>query len=161
LRAAPPWLRATVQVWQAANAWWQDEFVGFNFTRQIDLIDVFGLRQQGWQALVWMLAGGGGLWLALIAWGYRPRSRLEQRDELARIWRVLERKLRARGGARSAHEGPLSYAERIGAAHPEHAVNVRAIARRYARLRYGPQPSAPEVLSLRRAVRWLTLRPQR
>lgn len=161
LGAAPPWLRATVQVWQAANAWWQDEFVGFNFTRQIDLIDAIGLRRQGWQALVWMLAGGGGLWLALIAWGYRPRARAEQRDELARIWRLLERKLRAHGGARSAHEGPLSYAERISAAHPEHGASVRAIARRYARLRYGPQPSAPQVLSLRRAVRWLSLRPQR
>jgi transglutaminase-like putative cysteine protease len=149
--ATAAWLSTSVQAWQAMNAWWQDKVVGFTFARQLSLLDRMGLRAQQWHALAWLLGAGGTLWLALIAWAQRPRSGRE-RDGLARAWRVLERKLDG-VAVRAAHEGPVAYVERIGRLRPELAPSLRALARRYARLRYGPSGSAAELQRFRRAVR--------
>ena len=46
---------------------------------------------------------------------------------------------------RYSHEGPLDYAERIASTRPDLAAQVRAIARVYARLRYGAEPKLSEV----------------
>ncbi len=61
------------------------------------------------------------------------------------------------GLPRAAHEGPMEYAERVAAARGDLASEVRAIAQRFALLRYG---DAPDGLSdLRSRVR--AFRPRR
>ena len=145
------WMLTTVQAWQAVNAWWQDRVIGFNFSRQLDLIGKLGLGAAQWQALVWLLAIGGALWLALVAWGLRPRVRVRA-DPLTRAWRRIERKLGNSVAPRAPYEGPIAYAERIGTLHPRLAPSLRALARRYARLRYGPAASSADLERFRRAV---------
>ncbi len=149
---AASWMLPTVLAWQAVNAWWQDQFIGFTFDRQLGLLGKLGLVGQQWQALVWLLAIGGALWLALVAWSLRARA-WARPDPLTRAWHRLERKLGSRVTPRAQHEGPVAYAERIGALHPELATALRALARRYAQLRYGPVASAADLERFRRAVR--------
>jgi protein-glutamine gamma-glutamyltransferase len=152
------WIRNTVQAWQGLNAWWQDQFIGFNFARQLGLLGRLGIRNHDLQALALLLAAGAGTWLALIAWGLRPRAQLATDDGLSRSWRALERKLRRLAPPRAAYECPTDYAARVGRAHPELSATLAALARRYARLRYGPAPGAAQLEQFRRAVRLLHLR---
>jgi protein-glutamine gamma-glutamyltransferase len=148
-----PWLRLPIQAWQATNAWWEDRVVSFNFTRQLDLLNRLGLGEQQRRGLVELLAVGAALWLALIAWGLRPRTWNRSADPLTQSWRLLERKLGRAVGARAQHEGPIAYAQRVGRAHPELARSLQIFARRFAQLRYGPAASASELEHFRRAVR--------
>ncbi|MGH8230753.1 MAG: transglutaminase TgpA family protein [Steroidobacteraceae bacterium] len=149
-----------VQAWQGLNAWWQDEFVGFSLSKQLGLLDRLGFRQHQIRAFALLLAASGALWLALISWGVRPRGRARSVDGLSRSWRALERKLRRVAPARASYEGPMHYAERIGRARPDLAATVQALARRYARLRYGPSASAADYQQFRRAVRSLRTLPR-
>jgi protein-glutamine gamma-glutamyltransferase len=155
------WIVNAVQAWQGLNAWWQDEFIGFSFARQLALLDRLGFRQHNLRAFALLLAGSAGIWLALIAWGLRPRSRSPAGDGLSRSWRALERKLRRTAEPRAPHEPAMAYAERVGRARPELSFTVSALARRYARLRYGPAPGAAEFEQFERAVRLLRVQPRR
>ncbi len=147
------WILSTVQAWQAVNAWWQDRVVSYNYTHQLGLLDRLGLGSEQWHALAWLLAAGVGVWLALIAWAQRPRGVRARTDALARAWRMLERKLEHSIAARAQYEGPIAFAERVGRLRPELGPGLRALARRYARLRYGPAASSLDVQRFRRAVR--------
>ena len=154
------WIVNAVQAWQGLNAWWQDEFIGFNFARQLGLLDRLGFRHHDLQAFAFLLAASAGIWLALIAWGLRPRSRSPTGDGLSRSWRALERKLRRAAEPRAPHEGTMAYAERVARARPELSSTVTALARRYARLRYGPAAGAAEFEQFHRAVRLLRVEPR-
>jgi hypothetical protein len=147
-----------VQAWQAMNAWWQDEFIEFNTFKQLNLLGSFGLKDHDWEALVTLLAVGGALWLALLAWRERRHSAPRRQDSLGRCWRTLERKLRRRGAPRAPYEGPVAYCERIARAHPELAAALRALARNYARMRYGRSYSDERLQRFRRAVQSFTAR---
>jgi len=151
------WIGNTVQAWQSLNAWWQDEFIGFNFAKQLTLLRGLGVKQHELQALALLLAASAAIWLGLIAWGMRSRARPPRGDQLSRSWRALERKLRRAAPPRAPHESMTAYAERIGRAQPELAATVAALARRYARLRYGPVASTADLEQFRRAVRGLRL----
>jgi transglutaminase-like putative cysteine protease len=152
------WIVDAVQAWQGLNAWWQDEFVGFDFSKQLSLLGRLGIRNHDLQALAILLAAGAGIWLALIAWGLRPRARPPADDVLSRSWRALERKLRRAAAPRAPYECPTAYAERVGRAHPELSATLAALARRYAQLRYGPSASPVQLEQFRRAVRLLRVR---
>ena len=152
---ALPWIVNAVQAWQGLNAWWQDEFVGFNFARQLGLLERLGFKHPDLKAFALLLAAGAGIWLALIAWGLRARASAGAEDGLSRSWRALERKLRGAAEPRAPYESTMAYAERVGRAHPELSSTLTALARRYARLRYGPAASAAELEQFRRAVRLL------
>ncbi len=152
---SPPWISSALQAWQAANAWWQDQFIGFNFVRQLGVIDRLGFHEHQLRALTLLLAGGGALWLAAIAWSLRPRSRGRPEDAFGPIWRAFERKLRRTAAPRLAHEGPVAFAERVGRTRPDLAAALVALARHYAQLRYGPHASQAQIDRLRRAVRLL------
>jgi len=148
------WITNALQAWQGMNAWWQAKFVGFSLARQLALLDRLGFRQHDLRAFALLLAGGAGIWLAFIAWGMRPR-RAAAGDGLSRSWRLLEHKLRHADAPRAAHECTSAYAARVGARLPEWSATLAALARRYARLRYGPPPSAADLVQFRRAVRRL------
>jgi transglutaminase-like putative cysteine protease len=152
LRAAP-WILGTVQAWQAMNAWWQDQFVSFNFAKQLGLLSWLGLPGNDWRAIALLLAAGGALWSVLIAWRLAPRVARPRADALGKTWQELERFLRRRVAARSPSEGPIAYAERIAAQAPALAGQLKPLAWRYARLRYGTGCSASQLQQFRRAVR--------
>jgi transglutaminase-like putative cysteine protease len=151
------WFGATVQAWQAVNAWWQDEFINFNMTKQLNLLGSLGFKSRDWEALVVLLAVGGTLWLGLLAWRGRDRSTPRPRDSLGRAWRRLEHKLRRSAAPRAPYEGPIAYCERVGRTRPELAASLRPLARHYARLRYGPGYSQAQLQRFRRAVQLFTV----
>jgi transglutaminase-like putative cysteine protease len=132
------WLSSTLQAWQAANAWWQDDFVGFNLSRQEGLLGDFGVRHGVLRVLTILLIGGASLWLAIMGWSMRPRTRPDRADAVKRSWLLIERKLKQAADPREPAEGVIDYADRVSRARPDMAAAVTALARRYTRLRYGP-----------------------
>jgi hypothetical protein len=150
------WFVATVQAFQAMDAWWQDEFVNFNTSKQFRLLGWLGLKDRDYETLVALLAIGGAAWLSFLAWRGRGLADPKPRDALSRSWRRLERALRRKASARAPHEGPVSYGERVAGERPELAATLRLLTREYARLRYGRDCSAAQQLRFERAVRLFT-----
>jgi hypothetical protein len=144
---------STVQAWQAMNVWWQDQFVSFNFSKQLGLLSWLGLPGNDWRALAVLLAAGGAVWSALMAWRLAPRLARPRADALGTAWHELERFLQRRVAPRSPSEGPIAYADRIAARAPQLAGQLKPLAWRYARLRYGSGCSATQLQQFRRAVR--------
>jgi protein-glutamine gamma-glutamyltransferase len=151
--ASASWILSTVQAWQAVNAWWQDRVVGFTFAHQLSLLSRLGFGTEQWHALAWLLGAGASLWLGMLAWLQRPRAAGRRADGLARSWRLIERKLERTVAVRAASEGPIAFAERVSGLRPELGPGLRTLARRYARLRYGPAAAPSELQQFRRAVR--------
>jgi transglutaminase-like putative cysteine protease len=137
-----PWLTTALQAWDAANAWWQDDVVGFNFTKQLNVADWLGFGDRNWQTLAVALGIGMAAWLAWLAWSLRRLARAARPDALARAWRRIDRRLARAGYPRAPQEGVLNYCERLGMSRPAAAAALAPLAHRYALLRFGP-PAAP------------------
>jgi transglutaminase-like putative cysteine protease len=154
------WLTRALQRWDAANAWWSDHVVKFDYSAQLDLLGRFGIRSPDVRYLGWafMLALLG--WLALIAWHIGRSARPASPDTLARAYARLCRKLERIGPPRAPHQGPLSFAETVTARRPDLRHSIHALLARYAQLRYGPAAPgsrAQDVEEFRRAVARLSL----
>lgn len=158
---ASPWLVHLLQRWDAANAWWNDRVVKFDYATQIDVLERLGIRSPdaltlGW-AFVLVLLG----WLAVIAWHLGRSLRPRRPDAVARAYALLCRKLARTGLMRAAYQGPLAYAEALRAGHPTLAEGAGTLLAEYARLRYGvPEPGtrARDIEEFARAVRRLRVR---
>jgi len=148
-----PWLANTLQAWDALNAWWQDDVVGFNFSRQLDLAHWLGFADNEWQRLAAALGVSLIAWMLWMAWSLRTTHRPARVDALARAWGRIDTRLRRAGLPRAAHEGVLAYTQRLAPLHPALAAALAPLARRYARLRYGPPPTARRVRAFARRAR--------
>jgi len=143
LLRASPWLRALMERWDVANAWWDNRVVKFNYSIQLDVLERLGVheadaRKLGW-AFVLALLG----WLTVIAWHMGRGAKPPRPDPLARAYLRLCRKLARTGLARASHEGPLAYSFALRAAHPALTEGAHSLLARYAQLRYGaPSPAA-------------------
>ncbi len=161
LLRASPWLVHLLQRWDAANAWWNDRVVKFNYATQIDVLERLGVRSPDALTLGWAFALALLGWLALIAWHMRGAARATRPDALAQAYARLCRKLARTGLVRAAHQGPLAYGEALRAGHPALAPGAYGLLERYAQLRYGaPDPAsrARDIEAFRRAVARLSLR---
>ena len=155
-----PWLGTVIESFEALNAWWQDSVIGFDFRRQLGVLQKLGFAERDWRVIALLLGGGGSLWLAWIAWSLRDSLRPVRPDALARTWMRFERALARLGCERAPHEGPLAYARRAAGIRPALAAPVHDIARLYAQLRYGPPPDdgPAALLRLRTLVARLSVR---
>jgi len=154
------WLTRALQRWDAANAWWSDHVVKFDYSAQLDLLGRFGIRSPDVRYLGWafMLALLG--WLAIIAWHIGRSARPAAPDALARAYARLCRKLARIGAPRAPYQGPLSLAETLRAHRPDLSDRVQPLLRRYTQLRYGPAAPATraqDIEEFRRAVARLSL----
>jgi transglutaminase-like putative cysteine protease len=138
LLGASRWLTNLLQAWDAANAWWQDDVVGFNFARQLNLAGRLGFGDGDWQTLAIALGVALSAWLAWIAWSLRRLARAARPDALTRAWQRIDRRLARAGMPRADSEGVLAFCERLALARPDTAAALLPLARRYAQLRYGP-----------------------
>ena len=148
-----PWLSNALQGWDALNAWWQDQVVGFNFRRQLDLARWLGFADRDWQALAVVLGAGLIGWLLWMSWTLRHVLRRERPDALARAWGRIEVRLRRAGLARAAHEAVLAHAERLALERPAHRATLLPLARHYTQLRYGLPGRAEELSKFLRSAR--------
>ena len=152
LLGANRWLTSVLQSWDAANAWWQDDVVGFNYARQLNLAGRLGFGDRDWQTLATALGAALSVWLAWIAWSLRRLARAAQPDALARAWRRIDRRLARAGMPRASHEGVLAYCERLALTQPTAAAALLPLARSYAGLRYGPPAEAAAMRQFLRAA---------
>lgn len=133
-RADLAWLRDLRFRWDAVTNAWNQWVLGYNPERQRWLLERLGMPQPDWRRMTAALAVLCGIaLLALSAWTLRRRR---DDDPVRAVWDRLSRRLARRGLARRPHEGPMDYAERVAAARPAVAGEIRAIAAAYARLRY-------------------------
>jgi protein-glutamine gamma-glutamyltransferase len=141
LLRSSPWLRQLLQGWDAAEAWWTDNIVKFDYYSQLELLARLGVRSPDARTLGWgfMVALCG--WLALVAWHFGRAQRAAAPDALAQAYARLCRKLSRIVPAREAHQGPLSFAAAVIARRPDLREPVGTLLARYAELRFGP-PSA-------------------
>ena len=153
LLGASPWLTTTLQAWDALNAWWQDDVVGFNFAKQLKLAAQLGFGDRDWQTLAIALGAGMCAWLAWIAWTLRRLARAAHPDAITRAWRRVDRRLAHAGLPRAPHEAVLNYCDRLALTQPAAAATLRPLAQCYAQLRYGPPAPAAELREFLRAAR--------
>jgi transglutaminase-like putative cysteine protease len=156
---ASPWLNELVQRWDAANAWWTNHVVKFDYEAQLGLLEKLGIRSPDARALGWAFMLALCLWLAVIAWQVGRSFRPARPDPLARAYARLCRKL-ARIASRAPHEGPLAFGAALVAKRPELRASVLPLLERYAELRYGPPvpaSRAQDVRAFREAVARLSL----
>ncbi len=152
------WITSMRQAWDAANAWWTNEVIGFDTRTQLGLLRRLGITAPSSDQLGWALA------LCLIGWlavagsqlGRLPRP--PRPDRLARAYQRLCRKLARVGAPRALDEGPLAYADSIARRRPDLAPTARVLLASYAQLRFGPQSggaTASRLADFERAVaRW-------
>lgn len=128
-----------VQRWDAVNAWWNDRVLKFDYRSQLNLLRQLGFRSPDVALLGWAFVTVLLFWMGWIAWQVgRGPARPPRPDRLARAYARLCRKLAHVGVPRSAHQGPLAYADIVGERRPDLAQGVRGLLTRYAELRYGP-----------------------
>jgi hypothetical protein len=138
-----PWLVHLLQRWDAANAWWNDRVVRFDFATQLDVLERLGIRSPDARTLGWAFVFALLAWLGLIAWHLGRSMRPRRADGVARAYALLCRKLARTGLVRAPHQGPLAYAEALRAGHPSLDEGAHALLAQYMRLRYGaPDPAA-------------------
>ena len=150
--AGGTWLATALQSWDALSAWWQDDVVGFNFSRQLALAGRLHFGDRDWHSLAIALGAGMIAWLAWISWSLRRMALASRPDALARAWLGVEKALARRGGARRPYEGVLAYCERLMLADAGMAALV-PLAHRYALLRFGPPAGEPELRAFIAAAR--------
>jgi len=151
-----PWIAVARDAWDAADAWWIGQVIGFNARSQLALLERLGISSPRTRDLVWILALSLAAWLAATAWqlGRLPRS--GRRDRTARSYERLCRKLARAGAPRRADEGPMAYADSVARRRPDLASTARVLLTSYAELRYGMPGAQPGRLAdFERAVaRW-------
>jgi transglutaminase-like putative cysteine protease len=149
------WSRIALS-WDAVNTWWKIRVLEFDLGSQLELLGDLGFKRPGLQQLGWLLAGGLGAWLALIALRFGRAPRPPRGDRLTRAYRRLCARLAGVGLPRAAHEGPLAYAARIGQQRPDLAPLLTPLLHRYAEARFGPDGRGDD-RDFERAVRSLRL----
>jgi len=134
---ASPWLTQWLQRWDAANAWWSNHVVRFDYDAQLGVLARLGIRSPDAHYLgaAFMLALCA--WLGVIAWHIGRSHHAPRPDALARAYGRLCRKL-ARITPRAPHQGPLDFGAALIASRPEVQASVLPLLERYAELRYGP-----------------------
>jgi transglutaminase-like putative cysteine protease len=152
---ASPWLARLLQRWDAANSWWTERVVKFDFGAQLDLLSRLGVSAPDARYLGWAFMLALCAWLAFIAWHVGRATRAPRPDALARAYQRLCGKLARVAPPRVPWQGPLSLAQTVSAQRPDLAAPVTALLEHYAQLRYGPPHAgtrAAEVESFARAV---------
>jgi transglutaminase-like putative cysteine protease len=142
------WLTSLSQRWDAANAWWTEHVVKFDFKSQVNILQRLGIDSPDARDLGWVFASALLLWMLAIAWQYGRRGPGPKRDRLALAYARLCRKLGRAGIDREPYQGPLAYAEHVRRRRPDLAAPVGALLRQYARLRYGPSSGKPDSASV-------------
>jgi transglutaminase-like putative cysteine protease len=151
LRHDLQWLNALRYNWEALSHQWNLWVLGYNSTRQKDLMAWLGMRDADWLELASTLLVALGVFCAgLLAWSLRHLARP---DPVQAAWLQFCRKLGKRGVPRAPHEGPRDYAERAAGRLPAAQDAIQRIAALYIALRYGAAPAGGDAAALRSELR--------
>lgn len=145
-------LRFTLQSWDALNHNWNVWVLGYDWSRQRDLLERLGLAGFGWSGLIALLFAALVFALGVAALVVLRRRR--RTDLLVRAWDRFGEKLARAGTHRLPYEGPRDFGRRAAQQHPASAADIEAITGLYEALRYGvPTGTTGGPYELERAVR--------
>lgn len=131
------WMRPLLNVADWMRRGWNDYLLGFNATRQKDLLKPLGLEDADWRDLGIALAVAAGLALALTLY-LLLRPTPDRRDPVERAFARFTARLARAGTVRLLHEPPQVFAERAAIAHPEVGAQIADLCARYHRWGYAP-----------------------
>jgi transglutaminase-like putative cysteine protease len=160
LMRSSPWLTEALQRWDAVNAWWNDRVLKFDYHSQLDLLSRLGIASPDLRTLGWAFVAALLIWLSWIAWQFGRSPPGPRPDRLARAYARLCKKLAGVGVPRTAHQGPIAYADEVTQRRPDLAQSVRSLLTRYAELRYGvpaKDSRAADIAGFERAVARLSV----
>jgi len=151
------WAARTRMNWEALANKWNQLVLNYTPERQRETLEQFGMKTPTWQEMVIAMTLGIGLVsLAVALWLVRVKR---EDDPVQRAWLRFCKRLARQGVARAPHEGALDFAQRasttLAQRHtpPERLSTLRAIAFRYAALRYGRKPDRVAVAAFIRLTR--------
>lgn len=150
---APEWLKGIRYRWDAAQNAWNQWVLSYNATRQRALLDSLGLEGLSWERVsLAVFALVATLLIGMAAFTSWTHQRVDPERRL--YLRACER-LARRGLAREAHEGPLAFETRAGAALPPDTARLFArITELFIALVYRPAEHRLKLLAeLNRCVR--------
>ena len=156
-----PSLTDMMHRWDAINAWWNDRVLKFDYRSQLNLLSRLGIDSPDVTVLAWAFATLLSIWLLWIGWQFGRGPAPRRPDRLAKAYARLCGKLARVGVPRSAHEGPLAYADTVSSKRPDLAHGVRKLLMQYAELRYGaPREAsrADDIAGFERDVARLSVR---
>ncbi len=143
--------------WDAVSAKWNEWVLGYGQATQASFLRWLGMDNPSIRNLLLALTVAvSGVLMVLSLW-LALRARPAPGDPLVPIYNRFCARLAARGTARQPTEGPLDFAGRAAAAHPEAAAEIDAITRLYLSLRYGAASAPGDAATLRRRIRALKL----
>lgn len=151
LQAELAWLRDLRHRWEAVSNSWNQHILGYNPERQRKLLADLGFSQSSALKLAGLLSGVSVvMFLILYGWATWQRRAM---DPVQRAWMRFCARMSRVGLARQPWEGPLAYGERLAAALPDQAQDLREICRNYARLRYGMPGPGDSLHTLKRQMK--------
>jgi len=113
---------------------WNDLVLGFDATRQRQMLSRFGFENLDSGRLGILFAMAAALALAWMAWLIARGER--ERDPLLRAWHRLCARYRRLGLARDPHEPAQDWAQRVAVARPQGAAALRSLTQRFVESRY-------------------------
>jgi hypothetical protein len=148
VRLRTDWLRTLRFRWEAIENAWNQQILGYNAQRQLDLMTRLGFSEPDWRSLGATLAVVCGLLLLILAaaslWRRPPR------DPLAGLWGRALRRLARHGVHCAPWEPPLQLVRRVQSEAPALAPAFAEVAAAYLNARYG-NPATP-IKDLRAAL---------
>lgn len=123
---------------------WNNVVLGFDFAQQSRLLQPFGIAEATWRQLAIALIVAAAIALAItMALLLRPAR--GARDAVGRAYARFLARIARRGHVKPRHEGAIAFAERIATNLPASSPQILALSQRYARQRYAPPVTNPQV----------------
>jgi hypothetical protein len=146
-------LRQLRFTWDLMANSWNQWVLGYTPERQRQLLVGMGIDDTTWYTLTAIMLALAGIIVVILALFMLSRLRTHIADPARVVYLRFCEKLRRKGFARAAEEGPLDYAQRLERARPDLASPVLAITRLYVGLRYGSNSDPGMLGQLRQQVR--------
>ncbi|MBI5005786.1 MAG: DUF3488 domain-containing transglutaminase family protein [Nitrosomonadales bacterium] len=156
-RNPPQWLRGLRLNWDTLANQWNQWVLGYNTERQFAFLTRMGMEDITWQKMALNMLAGVAVLVGVFTLLMLRRLATRKTDAVQAAWLKVCRKLAKAGLPRAPHEGPMDYAARIAAAHPDLAADIYDIAARYASLRYGGETEQEGLAAFKDAVRTFKL----
>lgn len=144
--------RSLIDVGDWLRRGWNDFVLGFDANRQQRLLRPFGIDRIDDRTLVLLLMLAVALGLLWMVWFSRRNER--EPDPVLRAWHALARRYRPLGLERLADEPAGRWVERVAAAQPELAGELRMLSDRFSDWRYADgEPGGRSTRALTQALR--------
>jgi hypothetical protein len=137
--------------WDAFNNGWNKWVLNYGPQRQNSLLSTLGFTPPFLKDMLFTLLILMPLLLLLVA--VRLFKQRNKTDPALAVYQRFCARLSRHGYTRAPAEGPLDYANRIGAQRPDLAPGIKSINELFIALRYGNKGSKEQLAALRREVR--------